>query len=118
MFAHHLGAIERGEPIEVGRDGTPELNPIHIDDAVGATVRALALEGAPDVINLAGPDIVSIRSLVALLAEAIGRTPVVRETDRVAPSWAADIDRMTRVLGPPRIGLAEGIRREFQVARD
>ena len=116
LFAHHLGAIERGEPIEVGRDGTPELNPIHIDDAVEATVRALAITGGPDVINVAGPDVVSMDRLITLLGEAIGRTPVIRATARHAPSWAADIDRMTRVLGAPRFGLAEGIRREFQAS--
>ena len=37
MFAHHISAIERGEPIEVGAAGTPELNPVHVDDAVAAT---------------------------------------------------------------------------------
>jgi len=41
MFQHLEQAILAGIPIEVGRGGGSELNPIHIDDAVEATVRAM-----------------------------------------------------------------------------
>lgn len=113
MFAHHVGAIRRGEAIEVGRHGTPELNPIHIDDAVEATLRALDAPGLPPVINIAGPDVVTMSALLGILGDVLGRAPVIRERGDAAPSWAADIERMSRRLGAPRIGLAEGFRREF-----
>ena len=113
MFAHHIESIERGQPIEVGRGGTPELNPIHIDDAVEATVRALGAAGLPPVINVAGPTVVTMAAMVGLLGDVLGRTPVILERDEAAPSWAADIERMSRYLGPPKVGLAEGFRREF-----
>lgn len=113
MFAHHADAIRRGEPIEVGAGGTPELNPIHIDDAVEATMRALDAPGLPPVINVAGPDVVTMAVLLELMGRATGRPPIVRERPEPAASWAADIERMTRFLGAPRIGLREGILREF-----
>jgi nucleoside-diphosphate-sugar epimerase len=113
MFTHHLASIARGEPIEVGRDGTPELNPIHIDDAVEATVRALSVPEPPPVINVAGPEVATMAALVALMGAAVGRAPVVLERRESAASWVADIELMSRVLGPPRIGLAEGFRLEF-----
>lgn len=113
MFQHLIGAIEDGEAITVGAGGGSELNPIHIDDAVEATIRAIDAPDLPPVLNIAGPDVVSMAELVRLLAAALGRTAVLREDSESAASWAADIERMSRFLGPPRIRIADGIRREW-----
>jgi UDP-glucose 4-epimerase len=113
MFRHHLESLERGEPIDVGAGGTPEINPIHVDDAVAATVRALDAQALPSVINIAGAEVATMARLVDLLGRAVGRAPLIRERSEPAPSWVADIERMSRHLGPPRIGLEEGIQREF-----
>jgi UDP-glucose 4-epimerase len=114
MFRHHLDSLERGDPIDVGAGGTPELNPIHVEDAVTATVRALDATALPSVINVAGPEVATMAKLVGLLGRAVGRAPLIRERPEPALSWVADIERMSRHLGAPRIGLEEGIRREFE----
>lgn len=113
MFRHMIGAIEVGEAITVGVGGGNELNPIHIDDAVEATIRAIDAPDLPPVLNIAGPDVVSMAELARLLGAALGRTAVIREGREEAVSWVADIERMSRFLGPPTIELAEGIRREW-----
>lgn len=113
MFRHLIAAIEHGDPIGVGRGGGHELNPIHIDDVAEATVRAIDAPDLPPVINIAGPDVVSMAELARLLAAALGRTVDLREGPEAPASWVADIERMTRALGPPRIGLVEGIGREW-----
>jgi nucleoside-diphosphate-sugar epimerase len=108
-----LACIERGEPINVGRGGGSELNPIHVDDAVDATVRAMTAPALPSVINIAGPEVVTMADMLGLLGLALGRAPIIRERDQADPSWAADIQRMCEHLGAPEIGLAEGIQREW-----
>lgn len=58
-----LGYREKGVP-----DAGLRLNPCYIDDAV-AVLEQLALEGGPQVLNLAGPEIVGVRDI----AQAWGR---------------------------------------------
>ena len=78
MIIHFLECLERGEPIEVGADDGPWMNPVHISDAVALTIRAAEVARPPRVVNVAGPDPVSRVTFVELLARAIGREPVFR----------------------------------------
>ena len=113
MFQHVIAAIERSDAIDVGAGGGHEMNPIHIDDAVDATIRAIDAPGLPPVLNIAGPDVVSMAELIRLLAAALGRPAILREGPQPKESGVADIEQMSRYLGLPRIGIAEGIRREW-----
>lgn len=117
LIAHLIGALERGEPIEVGADGGPWMNPVHISDAVRLTIRALEMDDPPAVVNVAGPDPVSKARFVELLAAALGLEAHLIRTAELAPSWVADIDRMCATLGPPRVSVAEGVGREWGAAR-
>ena len=84
-----------------------------MEDAIRSYRRALEVAHPPPVVNIAGPETVSMRELVSLLGEALGRVPVVHVADGPFLNWAADIARQSAVLGPPKIGLREGLRREF-----
>lgn len=113
LILHFLGCLERGEPIEVGADDGPWMNPIHIDDAVALTIRALESETPPTVVNVAGPDPVSRVRFVELLAAAVGREARFRRSAEPSPSWVGDITLLRATLGTPAIGIAEGIVREW-----
>jgi nucleoside-diphosphate-sugar epimerase len=113
MFRHLISAIEQGEAIVIGAGGGVRMNPIHVDDAVDATIRAIDAARLPAVLNVAGPDVVSMAELTRLLAAALGRTAVIREGAELDESRVADIELMSRHLGVPRIGIAEGIQREW-----
>jgi nucleoside-diphosphate-sugar epimerase len=117
LIAHLLGCLDRGDPIEVGADDGPWMNPIHISDAVTLTVRAAEMARAPRLVNVAGPDVVSRVTFVEHLAGAVGRTASFQRGGEPSPSWVADISRLRRTLGDPLVGVAEGIAREW-AARD
>ena len=113
LIHHVLGCLARGQELTVGRDGGPEMNPIHIDDAVAATVRATNAEDLPRVINVAGPEVTTLAGMIRLLARAVGARPRIREETDLRPSWVADIERMQRCLCAPTIGVADGVEREW-----
>jgi UDP-glucose 4-epimerase len=113
MFRHLVDRISLGEPIDLPPDGGGWLNPIHVDDAATATLAALSAADPPPVVNVAGPDVVSMRELIGELGAALGRQPVISLVDATSLNWAADITLQSTVLGPPQIRLREGIRREF-----
>lgn len=113
MFCQLADAIADGRPVDVGSDGGPFLNPIHVDDATALTVRALGAQRVPRVINIAGRDRSSRAELARLIGRAIGREPELHYGSTPAPGQLADIATLTASLGSPAIGLAEGIAREF-----
>jgi nucleoside-diphosphate-sugar epimerase len=108
-----IGRLRAGDPIDVGADGGPAFNPIHIDDAVRLTVAAVEASRVPRVVNVAGPEVVTLARFVELLGEAIECRPVLRYGTEPARSWVADISRLTRTLGTPQVGVASGVLREW-----
>lgn len=106
-----LEKVRKGDQITIaGRPGQ-RINPIHVDDAVGAFAPALELNRS-DVFNVAGDEIVSVRELVGVIEEATGEPANVRH---VKPEYQGDLvgdnARMKDVLGlRPRLSLLDGIR--------
>lgn len=105
-----------GLPIEIAEGGGPRFNPLHIDDAVEATIRAINITGN-QTLNVAGTEITTFAEIAELAAGMVGRHPVFRPQplDTLIPYYRADlvasIARMEQVLGfRPQISLRDGIR--------
>jgi len=105
-----LDNIVEGRPIQLeGEDGI-RLNPIFADDAAAAVEAALGLESGVTV-NVAGPEVLSLQEICAVIAETTGREPVFeRSPDATPRHLVGDTARMARLLTPPRVPFAEGLR--------
>jgi nucleoside-diphosphate-sugar epimerase len=80
-----------------------------VEDAAEATVAALGLERG-ETINVAGPEVVSIRRIAELAAAELGLEP--RFTHGPTQSGlVASIERMRDLLVAPTTPPAEGLRR-------
>jgi UDP-glucose 4-epimerase len=104
--------VQAREPVVLRGGGRPRCNPIYVDDAVAAVVAAL--DGpAPNVINVAGAEVVSIAELAAAIGRAVGREPVfAEEPGMVEGDLVADVSRMRALLGNRElVTLEEGLRR-------
>lgn len=89
-----------------GQDGM-RFNPIHVSDAARAVSTALSLHDSC-VVNLAGPEVLSLRQAVDLLARSVGRDPTFETRPWIAPvDLIADISKMAALLGPPSERLAD-----------
>jgi len=91
-----------------GTDGI-RVNPIHVSDVVRAMVASLGLDGS-HVVNVAGPDVLTLRRLTELIADKVGRKPNFDlrppEADR---DLVADTGLMNQLLVPAREHFAERI---------
>lgn len=102
--------VRSGEELTVQGENGLRINPIHVADAVRVFEPALEL-GEHGVFNVAGDETVSIRELIGLIEQEVGRRAVVTSTDGTPTDLVAANQRMKDVLGvTPRIALAEGIR--------
>ena len=102
-----IDRIRRGEPITAG----PRMNPIYIDDLVEFIRRILPID-EDFVLNLAGPQIVSIREIAEEIGRLVGVAPNIASTNESAESWIGDVAHAARITGyASRITMKEGLTR-------
>jgi nucleoside-diphosphate-sugar epimerase len=105
----------RGETIAINANRKPRFNPIHIDDTVEATLRALTLQ-RDTTLNIAGSEITTFAEIAEFAARRANRQPhfVLLPDKEVIPYYRADlvanIDAMQRALAfTPQVPLAIGL---------
>jgi UDP-glucose 4-epimerase len=94
-----------------GPDGI-RINPIFVDDAADAVIATLDLDQS-HTLNLAGPDVVSIRQIAEIAGRLVGRTPSFAVGDS-QQDLVASIERQSEIAGAPRVGFEEGLRRTVE----
>jgi nucleoside-diphosphate-sugar epimerase len=93
-------SVRAGRPVTLGsRDGM-RLNPVHASEAAAAVVAALQLEETA-IINVAGPEILSIREIAETIGGSLGVEPVFRSSDDDSSDLIGDTTAMRRLLVPP-----------------
>ncbi len=102
-----IRSIRSGQAILLdGPDGI-RFNPVYVDDAAKAVVAALALEES-GVVNIAGPETLTLRQAAELLATHLGAQVHFDIRPDAAPAdLIGDISRMTSRLVTPRVRLAD-----------
>jgi UDP-glucose 4-epimerase len=107
-----LGRVGNGEDVTLaGPDGI-RVNPVYVDDAADAVVATLELSD-PSTMNVAGPDVVSVREIAELGGRLLGREPSFDEGPAQA-DLVASIELQSAAVGPPRTGFEEGLRRTVE----
>jgi nucleoside-diphosphate-sugar epimerase len=110
MLLPRLAAsVKEGTPIFLHGDNGIRLNPVHVDDTVTAILAALELPESR-LINIAGPEVTTLRQIVEEIGRQIGRLPIFNVDKIAQPNHlVADISRMSRVLGAPKVDVKRGI---------
>jgi nucleoside-diphosphate-sugar epimerase len=106
--------VEEDQPIILhGKDGL-KMNPTYVTDAASAVCRSLELaEGQK--INIAGPEVLSLRKMGHHIGEALRKEPVFEVQEAIEPRHLlADIKKMSQLLGLPQVGFKEGIKKYIE----
>jgi len=109
LFPRLISSVGNGVPIRVAQERGPRINPIFVTDAAQAVVAALDLQESLTV-NVAGPEVVSLRDIASMIATHLGRAAVFEFEPGVPSDLVADIALMTEKIGAPVVGLEQGIR--------
>jgi UDP-glucose 4-epimerase len=122
VIARFVRAALAGEPLRITGDGSQARNYVYIDDLADAHVRALAPAGENQVVNLEGPEPVSIRRIAETVRALVGSCGAIeygpaRPGDfagRPVSSAAA-----ARLLGwVPRVSFDDGLARYLDWYRE
>jgi UDP-glucose 4-epimerase len=103
--------VRRGDPIHLdGEDGL-SANPVAVDDVVSVIERCLALQHSV-VMNVAGPEILTLREMATRIGALLGREPRFEHRCGSARQIVGVTDALSRTLGwSPEVRFAGGLRR-------
>lgn len=93
--------VRNGNPITLQGESGIRINPVHVSDAACAIKKALNLEGC-NKINVAGPDILSLREICNIIGDKVGTTPFFKiDTTQEPRNLIGDIENMKKYLCNP-----------------
>lgn len=111
MFIPGLAArVGAGAPVTLAGEEGIHVNPVFVDDAAAAVVAAATAGATLGPVNVAGPEIVSVRAIAERIGELAGVRPTF-ETGPPADDLVADIARMRAALHEPAVGVRDGLAR-------
>lgn len=103
-----VASVREGRPITLDGGRGPRMNPIWHDDAATAFVAAGKL-AVNDVINLAGPETMTLREIAQEIGSILGVVPTFRETSEEPSDYVADIGRQKTYFGVPPTDMRSGL---------
>ena len=107
-----LDRVGGGQDVSLaGPDGI-RVNPVYVEDAVAAVAATLHLSGS-HTLNVAGPDVVSVREIAELGGRLLDREPSFAVGDSQA-DLVASIESQRTAVGAPAVTFEEGLRRTVE----
>lgn len=113
---NYAAELRYGVPLDIAlkvREGAPidlamgHFNAIWQGDANGIALASLGIAGSPPrLLNVTGPELVSVRELAERFGERFGREPVFRGRE-AETALLSDASRARELFGPPTVPLEE-----------
>jgi nucleoside-diphosphate-sugar epimerase len=105
-----VGKVRNGRPIDLHAPDGLKCNPIAVGDVAEAIRLCLALEGS-QTLNLAGPEVLTLRQIAESIGAAVGRAPRFQTKVETPPIIVGDTSRLKTVLGwQPEARFSDGVR--------
>jgi UDP-glucose 4-epimerase len=104
-----VDSVREGRPIALTGEQGLRLNPIHVDDAVRAVVRATEIDAAKEF-DVAGPDVLTLRAIADIIGDKVARQPqYVVDAAATPDDLVGDIRAMSERLAVPRVRFEDGV---------
>lgn len=115
-------ALVRDEPIRILGDGTQTRDFTFVEDIVAANLAAYRASLAGKIFNLGGGCRIDVNGVLEILGRISGKTPRVAYQEKmqgdVKDTWADTTQAQQKLGFAPQVPLAEGLRREWEWARE
>lgn len=109
--ADRVRAVAEGRPVPLRSPGPNICNPLFTGDFTRLAIAAMRHAAVPPLVMNIGGEPVSQEDYIAEIGRQLAVTPKTVENVGANPSPQADLTLMKRLVGPPRVSIAEGIRR-------
>lgn len=96
-----------------GQNGL-RVNPVYVSDMASAIIESLELSGH-HILNVGGPDVLSLRELAEMVGELIGRKPVFEMTDQEPVDHVGSISQSLKKLKCEMTSFRVGLRKTLEL---
>lgn len=105
-----VDSVRASRAIQLKGEAGLSINPVHVSDAVRAVRQAMVLQGSHKI-NVAGPDVLSLRRIAEIIGDAVGKEPLfdIHPANSNA-DLVGDISRMKSLLCEPQVKFERGVR--------
>lgn len=100
--------VRFGNPISLQGEEGLSINPVHVDDVVRLIEACLSIP-VSQTVNVAGPDIMSLRVIAEMIGLRLGKKPIFNQSDAWPTSIVADNSVMKSLTRRPLIPLERGL---------
>jgi nucleoside-diphosphate-sugar epimerase len=105
-----VSKVRAGTSIDLHGEEGLRCNPIAVADVAEAVRRCLTLDGS-QTLNLAGPEVLTLRQVAEAVGTAVGREPRFNSKPETPPVIAGETSRLKAALGwHPPTRFADGVR--------
>jgi len=109
MIARIISRVQAREPISIIGKGGTKLNPVYVQDVVDLVI-ALLQKKESKTINVAGPQVVSIRDIAEKCGKALGVSVLIEEEAGRPSSFISNYGLMEDMLSRRLRSFDEGLR--------
>lgn len=100
--------VQLGNPIRLQGEAGLLINPVHVRDVVKLIEACLSIPHSQTV-NVAGPDIISLKAIVEMMSVRLGKQPIFNYAEGLPVSIVADNSLMKSLIQRPLITLEDGL---------
>jgi UDP-glucose 4-epimerase len=100
--------VREGTSVALAGSNGMRLNPVHVSDAARSVEMSLTLVES-DTLNVAGPEILSLRAMAQAIGKAVGRDPVFESSGAPGNDLIGDTSRMAERLIRPEVCFSEAV---------
>ncbi|MFN3724735.1 MAG: NAD-dependent epimerase/dehydratase family protein [Allosphingosinicella sp.] len=104
-----IASVRDGQAITLQGEQGLRINPVHASDAARATAAAARLDNSA-IVNVAGPEELSLRQMCDLIGSSVGKEPIYNVEPGTSPRMVAATERMSSLLERPTIRFEEAVR--------
>jgi nucleoside-diphosphate-sugar epimerase len=109
LVSRLVESVAAGQAIQMVGEQGASMNPVHVDDAAELLHATLTLAGS-QTINVAGPQIVTVRSMAERIGEVLSLPVRLAVTPGQPEHYVADARLFQRLLARPLVSFDDGIR--------
>jgi len=101
-------SVRKGTPIILAGPEGIRITPTHVSDAAAAIRASMQIDGS-HVIDVGGPEVLSLKAIATTIGDKVGRAPVFEIDRQPAADVIADLTEMRARLGEPQRRFALGV---------
>jgi nucleoside-diphosphate-sugar epimerase len=108
----------RGQPVSINEKHPNRFTPMFMPDCVRYTIELAKLTNVPRIVNVSGPDIVSVEEMAEVSADVLGVEPQFVNGRKPVHSFLGDPSLLLGLLGPPEYDVRRSIEAAVQWHRE